>query len=101
MKSLNKKGKAHSGPSRFKRKDGTLIWGIVTVRRICGPDGKTLYYQGFLEDITEHKAAEDALQKAQEQYREIFEICARGHLPNRAWRTIARGQSGRREDLRL
>ena len=38
--------------------DGTPIWVSLSARKICGPDGKTLYYQGFMEDITEQKALE-------------------------------------------
>ncbi len=78
LETVNKNGEARSGPSQFKRKDGTLIWGIMTVRRICGPDGKTLYYQGFLEDVTERKAAEEALRKTEQQYRGIFENAPEG-----------------------
>jgi PAS domain S-box-containing protein len=55
---LDQQGEACSGPRQFRRKDGTLFWGIMTERKICGPDGKTLYYQGFMEDITEQKALE-------------------------------------------
>ena len=75
---VERKREAHSDPHQFRRKDGTLLWGIVTERKICGPDGKTLYYQGFLQDITEYKAAVDALQKAEQQYREIFEFAPEG-----------------------
>ena len=75
---VERKREAHSGPHQFRRKDGTLLWGIMTERKICGPDGKTLYYQGFLQDITEYKAAVDALQKAEQQYREIFEFAPEG-----------------------
>jgi PAS domain S-box-containing protein len=55
---VEQQGKARSGPRQFRRKDGTPFWGIMSERKICGPDGKTLYYQGFMEDITEQKALE-------------------------------------------
>jgi PAS domain S-box-containing protein len=58
VRALEQNGQALSGPCQFRRKDGTLFWGIMSARRICGPDGKTLYYQGFMEDITEQKAME-------------------------------------------
>ena len=51
-------GRARSGPLQFRRKDGTPFWGIMSERKVCGPDGKTLYYQGFMEDISEQKALE-------------------------------------------
>jgi len=55
---LDQQGEACSGLRQFRRKDGTLFWGIMTERKICAPDGKTLYYQGFMEDITQQKALE-------------------------------------------
>ncbi len=75
---VERQGEACSGPCQFRRKDGTSLWGIVTERKISGPDGKTLYFQGFLEDITERKAAQEAHQKAEQEYREIFEYAPEG-----------------------
>jgi PAS domain S-box-containing protein len=46
-----------------KRKDGTKVWLSISSRRVCGPDRKTLYYEGFIEDITERKRAEEALRR--------------------------------------
>jgi PAS domain S-box-containing protein len=42
------------------RRDGAKIWASLSSRRVCGPDGKTLYYSGFVEDITKRKQAEEA-----------------------------------------
>jgi PAS domain S-box-containing protein len=52
---LEQQGETRSAARQFRRKDGTLFWGILSERKICGPDGKTLYYQGFMEDVTEQK----------------------------------------------
>lgn len=52
---VEQQGKACSSPRQFRRKDGTPFWGIMSERKICGAGGETLYYQGFLEDITEQK----------------------------------------------
>jgi PAS domain S-box-containing protein len=75
---VEQKGHARSNPCQFKRKDGTLLWGIMTVRKICGPDGKTLYYQGFLEDITEHMQAEEARRDSEVLLRESQRMAGLG-----------------------
>ncbi len=55
---------------RGRRKDGELIWLSVNARRVPGADGITMYYEGFLEDVTlghesrerlEHQAFHDPL----------------------------------------
>ena len=71
---LEQHGQAVSSPCQFRRKDGTLLWGIITASKICGPGGETLNLTGFLEDVTERKTSRDALQSAEQQYREIFEF---------------------------
>jgi PAS domain S-box-containing protein len=86
---VEQKGHARSNPCQFKRKDGTLLWGIMTVRKICGPDGKTLYYQGFLEDITEHMQAEEARRDSEVLLRESQRMAGLGShvldLASGAW----------------
>lgn len=41
------------------RKDGRMIWLSENVRSVCDVNGVVLYYEGFTEDITERKRAED------------------------------------------
>ena len=52
---------------RFKKKDGTEI--IVRDKKIAvrSNDGKALYLEGFLEDITERKGVEQALQSSERE----------------------------------
>jgi PAS domain S-box-containing protein len=64
---LEHQEEARSGPRQFRRKDGTLFWGIMSERKICEPDGKTLYYRAFMEDFTDQKAMEaDLVAKVRE-----------------------------------
>jgi len=58
---MEEHGEVKYYPCQLKRADGSPIWISVTARRIAGPDGKTLFYQGFLEDLTEQKNLEAAL----------------------------------------
>jgi PAS domain S-box-containing protein len=51
-------------------KDGTKIWVSINGRRVHGPNGKTLFYSAFVEDITERKKAErEALDARKELWR--------------------------------
>jgi PAS domain S-box-containing protein len=52
--------------TRMQRPDGGVIWVRIS-GRITHDEGKQTYYEGTMEDITEHKQAEEALQKAQEE----------------------------------
>ncbi len=45
----------------YYRKDKTRIWVSLNARRVVGPDGETLYYSGFIEDISGRKRVERAL----------------------------------------
>jgi diguanylate cyclase (GGDEF)-like protein/PAS domain S-box-containing protein len=62
----------------LKRKDGSIIWGLITARNVCDADGKPLYQEGFIIDITERKAAETALREAEKKYRNIFDGALEG-----------------------
>ena len=50
--------------SPIYRKDGSIIWISENVRVIRGEDGKVLYYEGTVEDITERKRTEEELRRA-------------------------------------
>jgi PAS domain S-box-containing protein len=55
------------------RKDGTKIWMSDNVRAVRDASGKLLYYEGTVEDITERKRAEAALQESEERFRQLSE----------------------------
>jgi len=57
---------------QWKRKDGKAIWVSLSSRKVCGKDGQALYVEGFIEDITERKRAEDALRKSEEKFAKAF-----------------------------
>ncbi len=59
---LEEREEVRDFPCRFKRKDGSWFWASVAARRIRGADGQTVYYQGFMQDISERKRLESALQ---------------------------------------
>ena len=57
---------------RFFRKDGSILWTKLTVTLLRDADGSQ-YSMGMIEDISEHKRAQAALQESEEKFRSIFE----------------------------
>ncbi len=56
--------------SPIYRKDGTVIWISENVRVIRDDEGKVLYYEGTVEDITQRKRAEEELLRAKTEAEE-------------------------------
>ena len=59
--------------SQIYRKDGTIIWISENARAVRDDQGKLLYYEGFVEDITQRKRAEKALKESEERLRLVIE----------------------------
>jgi two-component system, cell cycle sensor histidine kinase and response regulator CckA len=57
---------------RYVRKDGSVIWGRVSVGMVRSDDGRPLYYLPIIQDITERKLAEESLRDSEERYRTAF-----------------------------
>ena len=59
--------------SQVYRKDSSVIWISESTRAVRGESGEIQYYEGSVEDITERKAAQEALRESEERYRELVE----------------------------
>lgn len=59
--------------AQFRRLDSRLIWVLLSSRAIRNSQGKVIYYEGTLEDITDRKHAQLALAESEERYRFFFE----------------------------
>jgi len=70
---LERDGVVRGFEVRLRRYDGTVIWGEDTSRVIRDAEGRVLYYEGSVEDITERKRAEEALRESEAKYRVLFE----------------------------
>lgn len=51
----------------IQRQDGQIIWVSENARAVKNDDGRMLYYEGSIEDVTQRKLAERALQEAKLQ----------------------------------
>ena len=51
---------------RVRRKDGSIIWISEHARAVRDEDGKVLYYEGFVQDITARKQIDAELRAAME-----------------------------------
>jgi PAS domain S-box-containing protein len=72
----NRTGEPFRAEYRFLAADGSYRWIHDEAVRIEGPDGGPRYWQGVLIDISERKAVEASLRKADERYRAVVE-----HVP--------------------
>ena len=66
-------GAAQNYEVQMYRKDGSLHWISINVRLVKDGQGKILYYEGTMRDITKRKQAEDALSESEERYRAAIE----------------------------
>jgi sigma-B regulation protein RsbU (phosphoserine phosphatase) len=74
--------------SRIYRKDGSIIWISENCRAVRDAQGKILYYEGTVEDISERKRAEEQIRRATgELSRSREELRAKNGLMEESLRT--------------
>jgi len=78
------------------RKDGSRVWVSMTVRAIKDKEGHIEYFEGMIQDITDRKAAAEALRKREEEI-EVKSV----HLEevNTALRVILRQREEHEKDM--
>jgi PAS domain S-box-containing protein len=70
---LFERGAVQNHEAKMVRRDGSLQWISVNVRLVKDDQGKPLYYEGTMMDITNRKTAEEALAESEERYRTAIE----------------------------
>ncbi|HWE07189.1 MAG TPA: PAS domain S-box protein, partial [Rhizomicrobium sp.] len=66
VKQMRERGVVSGFESQIYRRDGSVIWISESCREVRSDDGKFLYYEGMVEEITERKRVEDELRAAKE-----------------------------------
>jgi len=74
LQQLNEHGEVWDFQSRWRRKDGTIIIISENARLVRDRRGQPLYYEGTVEDITEHVNADMALLDEKEKLSQLFEV---------------------------
>ncbi len=73
-----KKGKIGSYERRYRRKDGSAVWAIVSATPEIDEKGNFIGSFGMLTDITDRKRFEEELKESEEKYRRLFETANEG-----------------------
>ncbi len=69
---LKKQGYVSDFEAQLKRKDGSIWWASTNAIFYKDSGGNILGVEGVTRDITERKKYEDALQKSERKYRQLF-----------------------------
>jgi PAS domain S-box-containing protein len=66
---------------RYRKKDGGVVWGLLTASMVKGSDGRPWYGIGMVQDITRRKRAEEALRQSDQRYKDFI-----SHSHEGVWR---------------
>ena len=75
---LDEKGELRGLESQVYHKDGSLLWISENVRAVRDQAGQLLYYEGFVQDITDRKKAEEDLRLSEERFNKAFRSSPEG-----------------------
>ena len=70
---IEKTGFVKNYEIKFRKKDGTERYCLLTSSVEFGDDGRIVGYHGIIRDVTERKQAEQAIRESEARYRELFE----------------------------
>ncbi len=86
---------SYSREKRYLRKDGQIIWANISLSAVKGPDGRPSHVISVIQDITEHKEAEEKIKRLNRVYAVLSSINAlivrvrdRQELLNEACRVV-------------
>lgn len=62
VEEMSSHGRVVNFEFRARRRSGEVIWVVANARKVTDKDGRTLYFEGFLEDMTMRKEAQERLE---------------------------------------
>jgi len=75
---LASEGEVRGQEASWTRRDGTAMFVRESAKAIRNAKGEITYYEGTVEDVTEHKRAEVALRQSEEDYRRFVAQSSEG-----------------------
>jgi PAS domain S-box-containing protein len=66
QRQMERDGEVHGLEYQVRRRDGSVIWISEHSRSVRGERGEVLYYEGFVQDITLRRQADEELRAAKE-----------------------------------
>jgi PAS domain S-box-containing protein len=66
------KGEIVGVENRYRRRDGSLWYGMLHVRIVPDEQGRPGHYEGFVEDISDRKKAEELLRESEIKFATVF-----------------------------
>jgi PAS domain S-box-containing protein len=73
-----REGSLSNAEIQFKKKNGELFWARFSAIAVPGPDGTITSFDGVIEDITDHRRAEEALRESEAALAGIFRAAPAG-----------------------
>ena len=70
---LRKRGVVENFEMQYRKKDGSIAWGLHNLRLVQDDQGNTLYIEGTFQDITDRKQMEEALKESEQRFRSLSE----------------------------
>jgi light-regulated signal transduction histidine kinase (bacteriophytochrome) len=84
LQSLEQKGELVGFETQFKKKNGEVIWVMISAKAVRDTNDELEYFQGFAIDITERKRAEEKIHKLnQELEQRVIERTAKLEAANK------------------
>lgn len=63
----------------YRKKDGTPLTAEVTIRAVFDEQGKVEYFEGFAQDITQRKLAEEIRHQSEKKFRMLYKYSPLGY----------------------